>query len=322
MQDYLAQTGAHKLYVKFFDVDWDGQRPVPLAEVEIDTAGLSSLDVVPCVFITNRCMAQLPADAVNDLAERILRKTFELAAQRPSMRIREFQADCDWTASTRERYFDLLRVLRQRLHERQISLSVTVRLHQYRYPDQAGVPPADKGLLMCYNTGDVEDPAETNSILRPEILESYLRHARPYPLHLDAALPVFRWGVLFRQGRMIRLLHALEAEHLNDTARFHALDDTPERIYPVHLESAERFHAPDNTCYEVVRSTFLQGHYLYAGDRLRLEAPTLQDLQQAAQMLRPLWKRNTSPSTLAFYHLDTLNMRHFSPQATAALAAQ
>ncbi len=301
MQDYLTQTGAHKLYVKFFDVDWDGQRPVPLAEVQMDTAGLSGLDIVPCVFITNRCMAQLPADAVDDLAQRILHKTFELAAQRPSMRIREFQADCDWTASTRERYFNLLQALRQRLQDQRISLSVTIRLHQYRYPDQTGVPPADKGLLMCYNTGDVEDPAEDNSILRPETLQSYLRHAQPYPLHLDAALPVFRWGVLFRQGRMIRLLHALEAAHLDDTTRFRALGDT---------------------YYEVVKSTFLQGHYLYAGDRLRLEAPTVQDLQQAAQMLHPLWKRNKSPGTLAFYHLDTLNMRHFSPQAIRTLTAQ
>ncbi len=301
MRDYLAQTGAHKLYVKFFDVDWSGQHPVPLAEVEIDTNGLSGLEVVPCVFITNRCMAQLPDDAVNDLAERILRKTFELAAQLPGVRIREFQADCDWTASTRERYFQLLQTLGQQLHERQVSLSVTIRLHQYRYPDQTGVPPGDKGLLMCYNTGNVEDPTETNSILRPETLRSYLQHAHPYPLHLDAALPVFRWGVLFRQGRMIRLIHALETAHMSDTSRFHALNDTH---------------------YEVVKSTFLQGHYLYAGDRLRLEAPTVKDLQLAAQMFRPLWRHNKSTGTLAFYHLDTLNMRHFSPQAIMALTAQ
>ncbi len=296
-RDYLSGLGARKIYVKFFDVDWDGG-PVPLAEVEIDTARLGGLDIVPCVFITNRCVAQLPESGTAQLAARILQKTEELAAQYPGIRIREVQADCDWTASTRERYFNLLRRLRANLNAKGIILSATVRLHQYRRPEQTGVPPADRGMLMCYNTGDLEKWEEENSILRAEDVRQYTAGAGTYPLPLDVALPVFRWGVLFRDGRMIRLLHGLAPEHLGDSTRF--------RRTSVHR-------------FEVIKSTFWDGYYLYEGDCLRLEAPEWEDLAESARLLQKVWRRSGRGTTAAFYHLDSTAVQHYPPKALSSL---
>lgn len=291
-RELLYGMKARRLYVRFFDVDWDEayNGPAPLAELKIDTARLEGLEIVPCIFITNRCMEKLPAEGTAELAQRIWQKTETLAAQYPGLRFSEFQADCDWTAGTRERYFALLESLRKILNDKNIALSVTVRLHQFSSPETTGVPPADRGMLMCYNTGDLENWDEENSILRAEEAALYFKNAPPYPLPLDGALPVFSWGVLFRNDQMIRLIHDLQPEQLADTTRF--VCTAPHR-------------------YEVVKSTWMEGHYLYAGDRLRLELPDPEDVKQCAQWLKQAMQRSSDQSVLAFYHLDAGALRYF-----------
>lgn len=292
-----------RLYVRFFDVDWDEtyQGPAPLAEVQIDTAGLHGLEIVPCVFITNRCMERLPSGEVQALAHRIWSKTEALAAQYPGLQFSEFQADCDWTAGTRERYFALLEALRKILITKKIALSVTVRLHQFSSPETTGVPPADRGMLMCYNTGDVEKWDEENSILRAEEAALYFKNASRYPLPLDGALPVFSWAVLFRNDRMIRLIHDLPPESLADTTRFVSI--APHR-------------------FEVVKSTWLEGHYLYAGDRLRLEVPNPEDVKQCTRWLQEAMRRSSRQPVLAFYHLDDGATRFFEKMKWRELLAE
>ncbi len=297
---YLDRLGVDKIYVKFFDVDWDEAYagPVPLAEVEIDTQRLQGLEVVPCVFITNRTIAQMPDAAVPELVDRILRKTEELTLQYPGMHIREWQVDCDWTASTRDRYFALLELLREKLKPRGVILSATVRLHQYQRPEQTGVPPVDRGMLMCYNTGDLESWEEENSILSKKDVGLYVQSAGPYPLPLDVALPVFSWGVLFRNGRMIRLIHGMWPEHLADTGRFRPI--SPYR-------------------FKVVKSTYFQGHYLYEGDLLRIEAPTIYDLEGSADMMRRVLRHSDKRADAAFYHLDSAVVRRFPAEKLSAI---
>ncbi|MBK9015395.1 MAG: hypothetical protein IPM82_15775 [Saprospiraceae bacterium] len=105
-RSYLDSLGAKKLYVKFFDVDWDGAtgQPVPLASVEIDTTRLGGLDIVPTIFITNRTLLNLPMLEVDTLAGRIFQKIKSLSPQPPQ----EVQFDCDWTERTQAKFFALL----------------------------------------------------------------------------------------------------------------------------------------------------------------------------------------------------------------------
>ncbi|MCB9302296.1 MAG: hypothetical protein H6566_16770 [Lewinellaceae bacterium] len=282
--------GARRLYVKFFDVDWDGAfgEPAPLAEVQLAPATYTGLEVVPAVFITNRSLEQLPMEGVARLAANIIDHIFVLAEADSSLQLREIQLDCDWTAGTREVYFQLLRLMGEKLEARGVSLSATIRLHQLRYPERTGVPPVKRGMLMFYNMGSLEDWAEPNSILNLKKAEPYLQGFADYPLPLDLALPLFHWGVLYREGRMIRLINNLEEGQLADRARFQLLG--PGR-------------------YQVVQGTFLDGYYLYEGDLIRLESVDAGLLQQAARRLQRLpWGPEM---TLAFYHLDSTAVRAF-----------
>ncbi len=293
---YLDSIGANKLYVKFFDVDWDAStsQPAPLAAVELDTSRLGGISIVPTVFITNRTLLNLPMHQLDTLAELIFKKIVSLHNSLPQ----EVQFDCDWTAQTQAKYFALLasfKLLCSRhppTASRPPSLSATIRLHQLKYFEKTGVPPVDRGMLMCYNMGNLEDWETENSILDLAATKTYLpENARiKYPIPLDFALPLFRWGVLFRDGRMIKLLNDLNATELQDTSRFTKI-------------ASNR--------YEITKSTYLQAHYLYEGDQLRLEGVSSEALLELAKLLGE--SRSDTPITVSFYHLDT-SVIHLFPK--------
>jgi hypothetical protein len=288
---YLDSLEVEKLYVRFFDVDWDADYggAVPLAVLNAEGPWKTDLEIVPVIFITNRTLLQLPLEQVPELSRRIHRKLFELVTRfPPPSGIREIQFDCDWSGQTREKFFLLIEEFRKLQANPEMALSATIRLHQVRHFELTGVPPVDRGMLMFYNMGRLEDWDEPNSILNLEAARPYLENARRYPLKLDLALPVFAWGVLFRQGRMIRLINNLHMEALTDTARF--VKTAPNR-------------------FEVKKSTYLEGYYLYKGDQIRLEQIGHRSLTEAAVMLSRQLKNE--PLTVAFYHLDTATIKHF-----------
>lgn len=273
-----------RIYLRLFDVDWDEslKAPAPLAYLEPQQPlEIFEVEWVPTVFITNRSLTLLPVQDIPPLAEKLVSKVLELTETLNLSAVPEVQLDCDWTQSTREVYFRLLKICRERLSGKGIALSATIRLHQLRYPEQTGVPPVDRGMLMYYNMGEVRQWEEPNSILNPAAAAPYLQ-ARSYALPLDLALPVFQWGVLFREGEMIRLLSGLSANDLSD----------PERFYDMK-----------GGRYEVVQGTFLQGHYLYEGDLIRLESVTSEALHTAVEQLQRFdWPAKVY---LTFYELDS-----------------
>ena len=118
---------------------------------------------------------------------------------------------------------------------------------------------------MYYNMGDLEALDEPNSILNLEKAAPYLANPH-YDLPLDIALPIFSWGVLFREGKMIKLLPGNGRQGME----------------------------------EVTESTYLDGYYLYAGDIIRWEAITPDLLQAACQQLRTLPKEGRH--FITFYH--------------------
>jgi hypothetical protein len=275
---YLTTLKVRKQYIRYFDVDWAG-KPVPVGILSWE--GVPELEsLVPCVFITNRSMAMLSDTAVAELAERIYEKIRDLSGLALWGLVREVQLDCDWTDETRDRYFSLLRLLREKLHEEGRQLSVTIRLDQYRYPSLRGVPPVDRGMLMCYNMGDVGEWEERNSILDLGLVSAYLRGAGRYAIPLDVALPVFRWVVVYRDGRLVRLVHGLGEEDMRDE---------------------ERFVWVGEGRYEVKRGTYLSGVYLYEGDRLRVEGVRPEELSALVEAIR---RKLGVGMTVSMYHLE------------------
>lgn len=287
---YLDSLGVKKLYVKFFDVDWDeaSNQPLPHASVQIDAARLAELEIVPVVFITNRTWLRLSLEEVDSLAKKIVFKIGELGKE-AGFSFREIQFDSDWTGQTRGRFFHFLKTFQSDdSGETPPLLSATIRLHQLKFFEKTGVPPVDRGMLMFYNMGDLEDWDTENSILDTELGREYLTNPDRYPLPLDLALPIFRWGVLFRDGELFKLINNLSEADLRDSLRFTAT-------------------APNR--FLVKKSTYLQGYYLYEGDRLRLESASMPSLKAAASLLGK--KLPLAGRTAVFYHLDSALIRDF-----------
>jgi hypothetical protein len=284
-RSWQRQLRSQRLYLRLFDVDVEGGQVVPVGPVTL-TEWPADQTVVPTVFIANRTLttADLSPDT---LADRILRRVTTLLAGRSYP---ELQIDCDWTDRSQATYFQLLERLRHRLPADRL-LSATIRLHQFKYPDRTGVPPVDRGMLMAYNVGSLRDWADPNSILTPTALAQYFQRD-DYPLALDLALPLFRWGVIFRDGVGPRLINGLDTTALADTTRYERLA---------------------RGRYRVRRSGYLNASYLYQNDRLRLEWLPPDSLRAAARILRHYpWPAGWH---LAFFHLDGQQLQYYDHAA-------
>ena len=93
--------------------------------------------------------------------------------------------------------------LRALAKEQGIRLSSTIRLHQLAQTP----PPADRGILMMYNTGDFTQLSCEHPILDMRDVKPYLPALRRYKLPLSTAYPLYRWKIVFRNGRYIGILH-------------------------------------------------------------------------------------------------------------------
>lgn len=194
------------IYLRYFDVVMTNGTPMPNASVNVVVRMPKGVTVTPVVYITNDCMKAIGQDhtEATDLANKILRRVGQMTSTLQLGPVSELQIDCDWTISTRRSYFDFLSVLRDLAHEQHLQMSTTIRFHQLTQP----VPPADRGVLMAYNTGDVRDISNRYPILNIANVKPYLRHLATYRLPLSTAYPIFSWRVLFRGGHFVGILHS------------------------------------------------------------------------------------------------------------------
>ncbi|WP_235021437.1 hypothetical protein [Chitinophaga eiseniae] len=284
---YLRGLPAKRLYVKMFDTDRDpatGQ-PMPVAILREQAPLPDSVDIVPVVFIVNEVWEK-PDTA---LAFNINRLLEQLCRDIPAGRIPEVQMDCDWTRSSRNAYFAFLQQLREQPFFRDRTLSATIRMHQVKFMTASGVPPVDKGLLMCYNMGDLRKMGSHNSILDENTMKSYIGSDRvsAYPVPLDIALPLFDWSVLFRDGRYAGILRSIDDAALRDTALF----------------------APSGNLYTVRKDSVVNGYLLKAGNVVRRETSDPAVLERVSRMVAR--QRQDYNPVVIFYHLDSVTLHNY-----------
>jgi hypothetical protein len=263
----LKQLKTDHLYIHCFDVDWSEalQMPIPKAILNTyyyDDSTLNKLTFTPVVFITNRTFDRMPEDSCMALANKIARKIKQVTANASFLtnKIHEIQIDCDWTATTRQKYFRFLQAFKKEIPG--ITLSATIRLYPYKYPDKMGIPPVDKGMLMCYNLGKITAPGTHNSIFDIQELKQYL-DGKKYPLPLDLAFPVFGWYAWFRDNKFKRIVYNDES-FIADTTVFAE-------------EPSQR--------YRVSRDTVIDDQYFREGDLLRMEFPDQRELSAAVDLM-------------------------------------
>ena len=285
--DYLNKIPCKKLYVKIADIGLEAGSGaiIPYAQLQIkDTSCLSGFEIVRVVFITNEVFRQISSAEMEQLAEKIAAAEALFHFSDQVAQQFEFQVDCDWTNSTRESFFQFLKTLRLKLPAG-VCLSATIRLHQYKFPERSGVPPVDRGMLMCYNTGDIDDAKTINSILDLDEVRKYIHGAaKKYPIALDLALPVFSWTLVYRGDELWKII---PGDH----------DDIPLGV--------------------LKKGTFLAGHYLRPGDLLRREIISADLLKKAAQLAATI--DLADDATLAFYHLDSTTLSNYPVQLIDAV---
>ena len=244
------------LYVRFFDVDWNpfSKEPLPVATIHDIRLNESNPEITPSVFITNEVVLKSDKKQLDSLAIQITKriqqignKMNEIKAESIAYKIvypqnynnkkdfkqlnydsvksvelaklkvdfKEILLDCDWSEKSKENYFYLLQKIKKEIPTS--NLTATIRLWQYKYAEKSGIPPVDKGLLMCYNVSKPEDFQTKNSIGTSDELAQYITHNQ-YKLKLDIALPLYSWAVVFRGNKFKGILSDYE-QLINDTIK-------------------------------------------------------------------------------------------------------
>lgn len=283
----IQEEKISKIYFRFFDVDQEVREafPHPVGSLRfLDSP--PQVEIVPVVFIKNRVFVRnsLPT---SELARKVWLKIRAVGGA-GALHFDEIQIDCDWSLATKASYFGFLENLKKIIGGK-ISLSATIRLHQIKYMDRAGIPPVDRGMLMFYNMGSLQTESNRNSIFNAEDAGLYASYIRRYPKPLDVVLPIFSWAIQSRGDRIVGLIEKMKA---------------------VDFSEPEVFQAEASGQFRVLEPGFRHGWYFQKEDRIRFEEVKGPDLNRAAEMLL----RNSPPDgygTVALFDLDEKNLRGF-----------
>lgn len=170
-------------------------------------------------------------------------------------------------------------------------------MHQVKYRLRSGIPPVDRGLLMCYNMGDLKQISAPNSIIDNNIAQDYLKDLKSYPLPLDVALPIYSWSLQFRQGRFLGILR----------------DVPPEAVRSV----ASLFIEKKKNNFVAQKDTVFQGYSIHAGDGIRVEESNIEAVQEMAEFTAANI-RNDNLAVILF-HSDSLSLKKHPAYALQAI---
>lgn len=284
---FLAQNNVQRVYLRFFDIVID-ESPlamdpvVPNATLQVKDT-LPVKEIIPTVYITEEA-AKLMKDNEDIWAEKIVKRIFNMCSYNDLPEPNEIQLDCDWTAHSRETFFNLCTEVKKELVNRnpKAKLSSTIRLHQLRQT----APPADYGVLMLYNTGSYKNPEENNSILTVESVKPYLRYLSDYSLPLDYAFPIFSWHLVYRYNTFIGIIKT----HIdNNTGTFKNIGDNK---------------------YELVTDTTINNMTLFRGYLIRREEVSFNTIQNVKNLIEKHSKLKNH--SIILYSLDSRNILNYS----------
>lgn len=284
IEQTLTESESNKIYMHYFDVDQvrsptnydNGVYPIYVIK-EIDSS-FADYEIVPVVYITNQVFKTKDLDIII-LATSIKELIHQISLKHFKRETNSIQVDCDWTQSTREVYFDFIKILKK-----DFEIDVTIRLHQIKYREETGVPPVEHGTLMLYNMGDFKKNNE-NSILETKIVQQYINESTNYPLDLHLGLPLFSQTIL-----------------TNNDNEYKIIKDVDRNLY----ETDSHFKKIDLNRFKVVSDTLYKGFYLTKGFTLKLEEI---DQNQVIKSYQEIENSELNIDEIIFYHLDdkTLN---------------
>lgn len=291
-QSFLREHDIHRMYVKFFDVDddapsqyVDAKRILPVATTVFSSPKPADVEIIPTVYLTIRAISFIgqSENGVQDAASKIVTRVLNMADYNDMGPIHEVQLDCDWTETTQNIYFALCKEIGVMLHYKGIALSSTIRLHQLR----TDVPPVDRGVLMLYNTGNLQKASVKNSIISAHDVALYLKDKHiKYNLSLDFAYPTYSWGLVFWGDYFDGILHQSD---FSDTELYEYQSDGYYKV--------KTYHQTD-------------GQSLYSSHRIRLETSPIDTVLAVKAMVKSAFP--DIPHSNIIYHLDSLNLSKYT----------
>jgi hypothetical protein len=274
----LNERKVKRLFVRIFDIDIVRDKAVPIAPIRwMDT---TDIEIVPTIFIKNRVFNKIEKSDVEKLAKEVANRIESDRVKNP----REIQIDCDWTKGTKNAYFHFLKTLQSTVGK-QIKITSTLRLHQLKFPDIAGVPPVSRATLMVYNVGDFDDVQCKNSIIDFSTVLDYLGDEDKYPLALDFAFPIFDQMVAFRENNYFAFFRNEEIDQIL-------------RMKDVSLE--------DNMI-TITKDTMFGLTSLLKGDKIRYE---VSDPKIIDQIINHIKFQSREKRNLIWFDLNRRNLHH------------
>lgn len=291
---FLRNHNIRRAYIRMFDIVPDHSpiamdAVVPNATIVVrDTLPVS--EVVPVVYITDEAIKSMKGQE-GMWAQKIAQRVANMCSYNDFGRLREIQLDCDWTAETRDSFFELCDSLRSSV--RRINpdggVSATIRLHQLAQSP----PPVDYGVLMLYNTGSFSNPDTENSIISVDDVKPYLKNLKTYGLHLDFAYPTYGWNLVFRDNMFLGLLR----------------DDLSS------LNGSLKRTAPNK--HKLTRDIIIGEMSLHKGDEIRHEDSAYAVVSQVKQLIEQAV--GNKPHSNILYHYDAENLSGYTDAEITAL---
>lgn len=284
---FLSDNNVKRAYVRFFDIVPD-EYPTATDKI-VPNASLIMKDsipvdeIVPTIFITQEALGLM--DGKYDYwASKIVERVWAMCSYNELPSPKEIQLDCDWTESSRDKFFELCKGVKELMvnNDSDALVSATIRLHQLS--QQA--PPVDYGVLMLYNTGSFRNVSESNSIISKENIEPYLKKLSSYPLHLDVAYPTYNWQLLFRNNKFVGLIRG---ELPLNTKELHKIDHS-------HLKALSDMQVEDLK--------------IKKGDIIRIEKSDFNTIKDVKDLVEK--SLDDVPHSNIIYHLDSKNLRNYT----------
>ena len=289
----FEESNASKLYVKIFEITLDdlkGAIPQSKAYTEFTEEFLDRAEIIPTIFIENDVIAKSTIEQLDELAKNTVSLTDKFindklkANSSDVLNCSEIQIDCDWLASSKERYFEFLKAIKK-YSDKQISC--TVRLYPYKFTKEMGVPPVDRAMLLCYNLLNPKNHPKKNTILDLEELKKYVQTDKKYPLPIDIGLPAYSSCYMFVNGKFDEVIHAV-----------------PENLEKITVEKMGELW------YTIEHDTSLNYNYFKGGQQIKIERVSNELLIDATEMIVNNIEFDDSP-TVAIYHLDENELNQY-----------
>lgn len=277
-RESLKDLNVEKLYIRYFDIALQDDQAIPVSPIMFNEK-IPGLEVVPVVYIKNEVMLKEKLN-IPELAKHIT-NFIEQINTKNNIESTELQLDCDWSITSRDRFFDLIAELKKVTSWK---ISVTIRLHQVKYASKTGIPEVDHGVLMYYNMGKIANDS-LNSIYERSIAKKYIGALQDYPLRLDYALPIYSWLIQSRNGQVVKLISRVRVESLKENKAF------------------KHIH---NNRYQVVVEGDYFGQYFKVGDEVKVESTSDQQLREMITDLRKA--SGKCPQEIILYDLNTKNI--------------